>query len=46
MSRWRLVAIVPLTLVVMAGGLMVVAVLAVMIPFSIAFHLLNTGGEL
>ena len=45
MRGWRLVAVVPLTLVVMVGAVVVLAFLAVVIPFSIAFHMLNTGGE-
>ena len=45
MSRWRLAALVPLTLVVMLAAVVMVAFFAVVIPFSIAFHLLNTGGE-
>ncbi len=45
MRGWRVLAIVPLTLVVMVGAAVVLALLAVAIPFSIAFHILNTGGE-
>ena len=40
-----MLAIVPLTVVVMAGAVVVLAFLAVVVPFSIAFHLLNAGGE-
>ncbi len=45
MRGWRLIAVVPLTLVVMGAGVVVLAFLAVAIPSSIAFHILNTGGE-
>ena len=41
MSAWRWAAIVPLTLVVMVSAVVVALVLAVSVPFSIAFHMLN-----
>ena len=44
MRGWRLAAIIPLTLAVMLAAVVMVAVLVVLVPFSIAFHTLNTGG--
>ena len=45
MRGWRVLAIVPLTVGVMAAGVVVALILVVVVPFSIAFHLLNARGE-
>ena len=41
MSGWRWVAIVPLTVVMMAAGAALLLFFAVAIPCSIAFQILN-----